>query len=181
MRTFSVAKSGTSRCTPVSPHAPLVLVQELAYPEIPRPSAPATTAYRQQREKAEASRRAKAEAVQRALKLQDDQEPEPVKPQTPKKDPFEGIGLGEVKKFHKIVADHFRTRFAEMRTGFRLLDQDQSGTLSKKEMRALVHLFNLNVPDRLVDAFLALADYKNVCFHFEVSHPLTWRFPHTCV
>jgi hypothetical protein len=120
-----------------------------------------TMAYRERREKIDAVRRAKAEAIQQALTSEMETKPVTA-PAPPKKDPFEGISLGELKKFHKVISDHFTMRFAEVRSGFRMLDQDQSGTLSKKEMRALVHLFNIAVPDRIIDAFLRLADYNDV-------------------
>lgn len=139
----------------------LCSAQALAPTEVQRPEAPATAAYRAKREKVEAAQRAKAEAIRAASAAQIKAVQEAAAP-PPKKDPFENIDPLELQRFHKLIADKFKTRFSEVRKGFRILDQDQSGMLSRKEMKAVVHMFNLSVPDRILEAFVELADYDGV-------------------
>lgn len=78
-----------------------------------------------------------------------------------KKDPFRGIDRAELEKAHAVLHEHFTTRFAEVRRGFRLLDADHSGTLSREEMRQLLGLFNLQLKPAILEAFIDLADYDD--------------------
>jgi Ca2+-binding EF-hand superfamily protein len=54
-----------------------------------------------------------------------------------------------------------------VRRGFRLLDADHSGFLTRAEFRNLDDMFNLDVEKRVMDALIKLADYDNtgkICF-----------------
>ena len=52
------------------------------------------------------------------------------------------------------------TRFSEIRRAFRLIDEDSSGSADKQEMKFMLNaMFNLNIPDHVMDRLIDLADY----------------------
>ena len=50
-------------------------------------------------------------------------------------------------------------RFAELRRGFRTIDEDASGTLDQNEVRQVLQTFNLGIPDRVLNKIIKLADF----------------------
>jgi Ca2+-binding EF-hand superfamily protein len=52
------------------------------------------------------------------------------------------------------------TRFSEMRRAFRLIDEDSSGTCDASELKFMLNaMFNLSIPDHVMDRIIKLADY----------------------
>lgn len=52
------------------------------------------------------------------------------------------------------------TRFSEIRRAFRLIDEDSSGDCDKKEIKFMLNaMFNLSVPDHVMDRLIDLADF----------------------
>jgi len=118
---------------------PCASCQALAPQMAQRPEATATASYRTKRLTATTKRVQAAEP-----KLVPEVHAAPATyPSSP--DPFESIDPLELEKFHMVLQTHFTTRFAEMRRAFRMLDQTQSGMLSRNEVKLGVHLFNLSV------------------------------------
>ena len=92
----------------------------------------------------------------------------------------------ELLKAHGKIREHFSTRFndvrrgspafspahhrtaplsplpppslPQVRRGFRLLDEDKSGTLTRQEMRSVLMMFNLDIEARLIEKLIDLAD-----------------------
>ena len=60
---------------------------------------------------------------------------------------------------HAKIRDHFTTRFKEVRRGFRMLDEDSSGKLTYEELKSVVMMFNLNIPAKIVQKIIELADW----------------------
>lgn len=72
----------------------------------------------------------------------------------------DGISEQELRVAHAKIRDHFATRFAQVRRGFRMLDEDSSGKLSYAELKAVVMMFNLNIPSKVVQKIIELADWN---------------------
>ena len=70
-----------------------------------------------------------------------------------------GITEKELRDAHGKIRDHFATRFKQVRRGFRLLDEDSSGKLSYAELKTIILMFNLNIPGKIVQKIIELADY----------------------
>ena len=66
--------------------------------------------------------------------------------------------MKELRAAHGKIRDHFTTRFTEVRRGFRLLDEDHSGHLTKEEMRAVIMMFNLDIKHHLLTKIIEVAD-----------------------
>lgn len=64
----------------------------------------------------------------------------------------------ELKTAHAKIRDHFATRFTEVRRGFRLLDEDHSGRLTRDELKAVLMMFNLDIKAHLIDKIIDIAD-----------------------
>jgi Ca2+-binding EF-hand superfamily protein len=65
----------------------------------------------------------------------------------------------EVAHWFKIMQEKMTTRFAELRRAFRTLDEDASGELDREEFKQVMNMFNLGVPDRVMDKLIDLADF----------------------
>ena len=58
-----------------------------------------------------------------------------------------------------VITGKLRDRFKQMRRGFRALDEDKSGKLSRKEFHRMLRYFNLeHVPDGVFDRLLEYTD-----------------------
>ena len=64
----------------------------------------------------------------------------------------------ELKASHDKIRNHFATRFTEVRRGFRLLDEDHSGRLSRDELKAVLMMFNLDIKAHLIEKIIDIAD-----------------------
>jgi len=64
----------------------------------------------------------------------------------------------ELKAAHDKIRNHFATRFTEVRRGFRLLDEDHSGRLSRDELKAVLMMFNLDIKAHLIEKIIDIAD-----------------------
>lgn len=67
----------------------------------------------------------------------------------------------EVVYFHwSELKRLMETRFAEMRRAFRLIDEDASGACDRGELKFMLNaMFNLTIPDAVLDRIIDLADY----------------------
>ena len=118
------------------------------------PSSNAVAAFRHKREAKEARHAARHAAHQAWLAEQ-------ARPPPVDEGVFAHVTPQELRAAHKIFAKKFHTRFGNVRRGFRLLDADHSGFLTRAEFRNLDDIFNLDVPRRVMDALIKLADYDN--------------------
>ena len=51
------------------------------------------------------------------------------------------------------------TRFAELRRAFRTLDEDASGNLDRNEFKSVLVMFNLGIPEPVMEKLIDLADF----------------------
>ena len=65
----------------------------------------------------------------------------------------------EVEYWFKIMQEKMTTRFAELRRAFRTLDEDASGHLDRDEFKNLLVMFNLGIPNGVMEKLIDLADY----------------------
>ena len=66
----------------------------------------------------------------------------------------------DVRKWHKLLKRALETRFAELRRAFRLIDEDNSGDCDREELKGMLNaMFNLNIPDHIMDRIIDLADF----------------------
>jgi len=65
----------------------------------------------------------------------------------------------EVDYYFKIMQEKMHTRFAELRRAFRSLDEDASGSLDRDEFKQVLVMFNLGIPDRVMEKLIDLADF----------------------
>ena len=69
-----------------------------------------------------------------------------------------GITEADLRAAHTKIRDHFSTRFSQVRRGFMLLDEDNSGKLSYAELRSILLMFNLQIPAKHITKIIELAD-----------------------
>jgi len=68
----------------------------------------------------------------------------------------------EVLSLHALLKHKIETRFHELRRAFRLIDQDKSGSCDRHECkRMLLQMFNIVVPEPVIDRMLDLIDVDN--------------------
>jgi Ca2+-binding EF-hand superfamily protein len=75
--------------------------------------------------------------------------------------------LNDDDDFNRQVYSHWlnlkqlvMSRFKEMRRAFRLIDEDSSGTCERHELKFMLNaMFNLNIPERVFDRIIDLADF----------------------
>jgi len=65
----------------------------------------------------------------------------------------------DVEYWFKIMQEKMTTRFAELRRAFRTLDEDASGSLEREEFKQVLVMFNLGIPDKVMDKMIDLADF----------------------
>jgi len=65
----------------------------------------------------------------------------------------------EIRRAHRILKQHMETRFTQIHKAFRTIDEDKTGTVSRKELRAIIMAFNLNMEIEVINALIDLADY----------------------
>ena len=65
----------------------------------------------------------------------------------------------QVLKYFEMIRTKMLDRFAELRRAFRTIDKDASGAIESKEMREILLTFNLNIPEKVLNKILDLADY----------------------
>jgi len=65
----------------------------------------------------------------------------------------------DVEYWFKVMQEKMQTRFSELRRAFRTLDKDASGELSAEEFKEVLVMFNLGVPDKVMDKLIDLADF----------------------
>jgi len=66
----------------------------------------------------------------------------------------------DVRHYHKLLKRSLETRFAELRRAFRLIDEDNSGQCDRDELKHMLNaMFNLNIPEYIMDKIIDLADY----------------------
>jgi len=71
----------------------------------------------------------------------------------------EGPSNEEVEYWFKIMQEKMQTRFAELRRAFRTLDADASGQLERDEFKNVLIMFNLGIPNNIMDKLIDLADF----------------------
>lgn len=71
----------------------------------------------------------------------------------------EGPSDQDVEYWFKIMQEKMTTRFAELRRAFRTLDEDASGNLDRSEFKNVLIMFNLGIPDNVINKLIDLADY----------------------
>jgi Ca2+-binding EF-hand superfamily protein len=70
------------------------------------------------------------------------------------------VSDADLRKYHKMLKRSLETRFGELRRAFRLIDDDQSGDCDREELKHMLQaMFNLNIPDPVMDRMIDLADY----------------------
>lgn len=69
------------------------------------------------------------------------------------------VGDDEIEYWFKIMQEKMTTRFAELRRAFRTLDEDASGNLDRQEFKTVLIMFNLGIPDAVMEKLIDLADY----------------------
>ena len=68
----------------------------------------------------------------------------------------------QVLSLHALLKHKIETRFHELRRAFRLIDQDKSGSCDRHECkRMLLQMFNIVVPEPVIDRMLDLIDVDN--------------------
>ena len=66
----------------------------------------------------------------------------------------------DVFEAHQNLKRLMETRFAEIRRAFRLIDEDASGACDRGELKFMLNaMFNLTIPDAILDRIIDLADY----------------------
>jgi len=65
----------------------------------------------------------------------------------------------DVEYWFKIMQEKMTTRFSELRRAFRTLDEDASGSLDREEFKQVLVMFNLGIPDRVMNKLIDLADF----------------------
>ena len=66
----------------------------------------------------------------------------------------------EVVHHHKILKRLMETRFGEIRRAYRLIDEDNSGSCDRGELKHMLNaMFNLTIPDPVLDRMIDLADF----------------------
>merc|ERR1719240_618149 len=65
----------------------------------------------------------------------------------------------DVEYWFKIMQEKMTTRFSELRRAFRTLDEDASGALDREEFKQVLVMFNLGIPDRVMNKLIDLADF----------------------
>jgi len=66
----------------------------------------------------------------------------------------------DVVAAHKLLKARLETRFGEIRRAFRLIDEDNSGTCDRDELKYMLNaMFNLDIPDPIMDRLIDLADF----------------------
>jgi len=65
----------------------------------------------------------------------------------------------DVEYWFKIMQEKMTTRFAELRRAFRTLDEDASGSLDRQEFKQVLTMFNLGIPDKVMEKLIDLADF----------------------
>ena len=65
----------------------------------------------------------------------------------------------DVEYWFKIMQEKMTTRFSELRRAFRALDEDASGNLDRAEFKGVLTMFNLGIPDDVVEKLIDLADF----------------------
>lgn len=65
----------------------------------------------------------------------------------------------DVEYWFKIMQEKMTTRFSELRRAFRTLDEDASGSLDREEFKQVLTMFNLGIPDQVMDKLIDLADF----------------------
>lgn len=65
----------------------------------------------------------------------------------------------DVEYWFKIMQEKMTTRFSELRRAFRTLDEDASGALDRDEFKQVLVMFNLGIPDRVMNKLIDLADF----------------------
>jgi Ca2+-binding EF-hand superfamily protein len=122
---------------------------------VKRPEPAHITALKEKRAAQEARKQARATAAARAAQAK-------VVASRPKVyNPFAGVDLQRLQREHAMLRKQWLTRFIEIRRGFRLLDEDRSGTLDHNELRNVLRLFNLEtvVSPQTMNCLIAIADY----------------------
>jgi len=74
---------------------------------------------------------------------------------------FAGVDKIELVKAHRLFVKKFHERFGNVRRGFRMLDADNSGYLTRAEFRSMDDLFNLTISRNVMDCLIKLCDYDN--------------------
>jgi Ca2+-binding EF-hand superfamily protein len=70
-----------------------------------------------------------------------------------------GASDEDTRKYHKVLKRSLETRFGELRRAFRLIDEDNSGDCDREELKGMLNaMFNLNIPDNIMDRIIDLAD-----------------------
>ena len=70
-----------------------------------------------------------------------------------------GASDEDTRKYHKVLKRSLETRFGELRRAFRLIDEDNSGDCDREELKGMLNaMFNLNIPDNVMDRIIDLAD-----------------------
>jgi len=66
----------------------------------------------------------------------------------------------DVVYWHGQIKRLLETRFGEIRRAYRLIDQDNSGACDREELKHMLNaMFNLSVPDDVMEKLIDLADY----------------------
>ena len=65
----------------------------------------------------------------------------------------------QVRMAQRVLKEHMTTRFTHLTRAFRTIDEDKSGKLSRRELKAILITFNLGVGDKVLDRLIDLADY----------------------
>jgi len=71
----------------------------------------------------------------------------------------EGPSNELVDYWFKIMQEKMQTRFSELRRAFRTLDEDASGSLDREEFKQVLVMFNLGIPNDVMEKLIDLADF----------------------
>lgn len=70
------------------------------------------------------------------------------------------VPASELIYWHSTIKRLLETRFGEIRRAYRLIDQDNSGECDRGELKHMLNaMFNLAVPEKVMDKLIDLADY----------------------
>ena len=70
-----------------------------------------------------------------------------------------GPSDAEIRRAGRILRQHMETKFTQMRSAFRAMDEDCSGTVTRKELRAMILAMNLSMSTDVINALIDLADF----------------------
>jgi calmodulin len=70
-----------------------------------------------------------------------------------------GPSDAEIRRAGRILRNHMETRFTQIRKAFRTMDEDASGTVTRKEMKGILLAFNLNLAEDVITALIDIADF----------------------